>query len=144
MVLAFKGRSLVGGKAEGKTLVTRQAFMFPHGIDPKTGRITDVRHELYGSSIKGKVFIFPFGKGSTTGSTWILETIRCGNGPVAIVNLETEPIIATGVILGEMLYGVRIPVIDRVEKRLFNEVRSGDRAKIDGDTGSIEVMKPSK
>ena len=144
MVLVFKGRSLVGGKTEGETLVTRQAFMFAHGIDPKTGKIIDVRHELHGSSIKGKIFIFPFGKGSTTGSTWILETIRRGNGPLAVINLETEPITATGVMLGEMLYGVRIPVIDRVEKRIFDVVRSGDWVKIDGDAGSIEAIKLSK
>ncbi len=139
--IVVKGRGIIKGRAEGEALVTKQAFMFPHGINPKTGDIVDVRHELYGENIAGKVFIFPFGKGSTTGSTWILEAIRNDKFPLAMVNKETEPIIATGVILGEMLYSRKVPVVDRPEKDVFGLVETGDWVIVDGTKGEIIIKK---
>jgi predicted aconitase with swiveling domain len=137
----IRGRSIARAVSEGEALVTRQPFMFPHGIDPESGRVIDVRHELYGSNVSGKVFVFPYGKGSTTGSTWILEVIRNNKGPLAIINLETDPTIATGVILGELLYGKTTPTIDHPDKDLFKHMKTGDFVKIDSISGIIEVYK---
>ncbi len=139
--VVIRGRCIVKGEAVGEALVTKQPFMFPHGINPETGEIIDKRHELFGLNMKGKIFVFPYGKGSTTGSTWILETIRCGSAPAAMVNLETEPVIATGVILGELLYGVRIPVMDHPDTDIFQKIETGDHVKIDAYKGTIEVYK---
>lgn len=77
----IKGRGVTPGCGEGLALVSRQPFMFAHGVDPKTGNVIDVRSDLFGKNIRNKVLVFPNGKGSTTGSAWLLETIRQGNGP---------------------------------------------------------------
>jgi len=138
---SVKGRSITMGRVEGGAIVTRQAFMFSHGINPSTGVITDKRHELYGRSVKGRVFVFPYGKGSTSGSSWILETIRLGNFPIALVNIETEPIIAIGVILGEMMYKKITPTIDRLERNPLEFIRSGDRVVVDSIAGLVSVKQ---
>jgi len=64
----MKGRGVAPGRAEGEAVVSRRPFMFAHGIDPGTGDVTDVRSDIAGRNLKGKVLVFPSGKGSTTGS----------------------------------------------------------------------------
>ena len=82
----IKGRGLVPGMAEGEALVSRESLVWSHGVDPASGKIDDVRVSVCGESVKDKILIYPLGKGSTSGATWMLETVRCGNGPAAIIN----------------------------------------------------------
>lgn len=72
----WKGHVVLEGTAEGEAIVTKQPFGFFGGVDPTTGVIIDAWHELYGQSIKDKVFVFPEGKGSTVGAAIILELVR--------------------------------------------------------------------
>lgn len=98
----LKGRGLVAGIGEGEALVTKFFFGFTHGVEPSTGEICDERHEWRGLNVKGKILIFPFGKSSSSGAVWILEIVRCGNAPAAIINVEAEPIISGGCFLSTM------------------------------------------
>jgi uncharacterized protein len=113
--------------------------MFAHGVEPSTGIVIDVRSDILGRSMKGKVLCFPSGKGSTTGSAWLLETIRRGNGPAAIINAETEPIIATGLILAGLLYGITIPLVDRPDADITTLVEDGIVIDVDGSTGGVVI-----
>ncbi len=135
----FKGRGVVPGKAEGRALVSRNPFMFAHGVEPRSGAVIDVRSDIRAENIKGKVLIFPFGRGSTTGSAWLLETIRQGNGPAAIVNAETEPIIVTGLTVARLLYGVIIPLVDMIDEEVWRFVSPGSIVRVDGARGKITV-----
>lgn len=137
----IKGRGVTPGCGEGLALVSRQPFMFAHGVDPKTGNVIDVRSDLFGKNIRNKVLVFPNGKGSTTGSAWLLETIRQGNGPAAIVNQETEPIIASAIIMARILYGTAIPLVDRLEKDI-TDIATGNRvARVDGEKGLVNFFR---
>ncbi len=138
-LLTLKGRGINKGTARGRALVSKTPFAFAHGVDPSTGVISDLKHELRGHKMRGRVFIFPYGKGSTTGSTWILETIRRGNCAAAIINIETEPIIATGVILGELFYGRVVPAVDRLDQNPVDVIRTGDWVQVDASRGLVEV-----
>ena len=94
--ITLKGRSITSGVSEGEALVTNQTFCFTHGIEPATGCISDEMHEWLGQNVNGKVLIFPYGKGSSTGGLWILEALRLGNAPAAVINLEVDPVLASG------------------------------------------------
>ena len=48
---------------------------------------------------------------------------KAGLAPVAIINLESEPIVAVGAIISE------IPMVDQVD---IKQIRSGDLVTIDG------------
>jgi uncharacterized protein len=135
----LKGRGVVPGRAAGAALPSRRPFMFAHGVEPFTGVVIDVRSDILGKNIKGKVLCFPSGKGSTTGSAWLLETIRLGNGPAAVINAETEPIIATGLILGQLLYGVTIPLVDRLGRQMADLINDGTFVEVDGSTGKVVI-----
>ncbi|MEM3590194.1 MAG: DUF126 domain-containing protein, partial [Candidatus Bathyarchaeia archaeon] len=92
----LRGRGAVPGFGEGKALVSPEPISFLGGVDPRTGLVIERGHPLKGLSVAGKVLIFPRGKGSTVGSYIIYGLKRYGKAPAAMVNIETEPIIATG------------------------------------------------
>ena len=137
----LKGRGLLGGIVEGEALVTKKYFGFTHGVNPATGEISDERHEWRGLNLKGKVLIYPFGKSSSSGALWILETVRLGNAPVAIINAEAEPITGGGCILAEMLYDRPIVLVDRLDRNPCEEIKSGDYVRVNGESGVVEILK---
>ena len=96
---------------------------------------------MCGQCVKDKILIYPLGKGSTSGATWMLEAVRCGNGPKAIINKETELIIVAGAVLSEKLYGKTIPVVDRLDKDPTEAISTGDIVRVDGEKGTVEIIK---
>lgn len=138
--VTIRCRPVARGIAESEALVTDQPISFWGGIDPKSGMIIDRRHELYGKSVAGKVLIFPYAKGSVSATTVLLEAVRCGSAPKAIVNVEADPVIAVASLLAEKLYGKAIPIVDRPEVDPTKAVRTGNTVKVDAISGFIEVV----
>ena len=136
MELKLTGCGVVPGQAEGEAMVTSQSISFFGGVDPRTGKITDRRHELFGRSIAGKVAVFPFGKGSCAGSLIILELVRVGKAPAAIVNINTEPILATGPIISKHFYGKNIPILT-LDEGSFKKIKTGQHIIVDAVQGHI-------
>jgi hypothetical protein len=120
------------GKAEGEAIVSKKPIGFYGGIDAETGVVIEKGHELEGQSVKGKILVFPQGKGSTVGSYVIYGLKKNGVAPSAIVNQETETIVATGVILAG------IPCVDKID---ISKIKTGDRLKVDADEAFVELMK---
>jgi predicted aconitase with swiveling domain len=133
--MIIKGRKIVGGKAEGVALVSRDSVSFYGGIDPVTGVVTEPGHAAEGESITGKVFVFPTGKGSTVGSYVIYRMAKLGTAPAAIVNLETEAILATGCVISD------VPLVDRIGEEVFRGLESGMVLRVDADAGTVEVVE---
>jgi predicted aconitase with swiveling domain len=132
-----KGRILVAGQADGSAVVTEQPISFWGGINPKTGDVIDRRHELCGRNITGKIFVFPIGKGSSTASAILLEGIRNGSAPAAIINKRVDPILALGAIVAEEMYHRTIPVIV-LEETAFLSIHDGDHLRI-GTDGTVII-----
>jgi len=139
--IVLKCRGVMSGKAKGEALVTTQPISFWGGIDSKTGLIIDKRNEMCGKSICEKVLVFPYSKGSSTSSAVFLEAVRRGKAPVAIVNVETEPLLAVGVILANRLYQKIIPVVDHVQTNPCEIIANSDLVGVDADSGVLRVMK---
>ena len=130
MILIIRGRGISRGIGKGTLLVSRDPISFLSGVDPDTGIIVEKGHPLQGTCMAEKVLAFSFGKGSTVGSYVLYALSRNGHAPVAIVNTEAEPIIATGAIMGN------IPMIDRIDVPLSRLV-SGVHVQVNGDTGEM-------
>jgi len=131
--MQIKGRSISRGAAEGEALVSSDAISFFGGVDPKTGIVIDKGHALEGKCIKGKVLVFPRGKGSTVGSYVLLQLKKNNCAPVAIINEEAEPIIALGAIIA------RIPMVDKLENGAYARIKDGMVVKVDGTAGQISL-----
>ena len=127
----MKGRMINPGKAKAEAIVSKEPIGFYGGINAKTGIVIEKGHELEGKSVTGKVLVFPCGKGSTVGSYVIYGLVKNGVGPVAIINKETETIVATGVILAD------IPCVDGID---IDKIKTGDMLDIDADKGSVKVI----
>jgi phosphomecalonate degydratase small subunit len=130
----LRGRKVVGGTAEGEALVCRDPVSFYGGVDPDTGVITEPGHACYSKSITGKVFVFPAGKGSTVGSYIIYRMKKQGTAPAAIVNVETEAIIATGCVISG------IPLVDKLNGDALNALVTGMRLRVVGEEGLVESI----
>lgn len=128
--IVMKGRCISPGKASGEAVVSRSPLSFYGGVDPRTGIVIEKGHELEGVCVKDKVLVFPQGKGSTVGSYVIYGLKKNGVAPAAIINQETETIVATGVILAG------IPCVDRID---IARIRTGDRVIVDADSGTVEI-----
>ena len=139
----IKCNSLLPGVASGSALVTSQPICFWGGLDPKTGIITERNHELKGQNVAGRVFVFPGGKGSSTTSAILLESVRCGTAPAAIVNLKTEPVLVIGAIIAENLYNRVIPIVDTPERDPTKVIKSGDLIEVDASEsqGWIQIVR---
>jgi len=121
--LKMKGRAIYEGKAEGVALVSNTPMSFYGGIDPDTGEIIENGHELKGQSVKGRVLVFPHGKGSTVGSYVMYRLARNHVAPCAIVNSRCETIVAVGAIISE------IPCVDKID---IGEIKPNARVRVDG------------
>jgi predicted aconitase with swiveling domain len=132
----------VAGSAEGPALVSKEALSFWGGVCPRTGRIIDQRHERSGALVTGKVFVFPRGKGSSTSSATLMETIRSGVAPAAIINLKVDPILALGSIVADELYHRSIPVVVLKEKD-FCSIKEGDYLIVESDGKVLVGTEPS-
>ena len=133
-------KPLLKGVVSGIAIVTSQPICFWGGIDPKTGIIMERDHELRGQSVAEKIFVFPSGKGSSTTSAILLESVRRGTAPAAIVNLKTEPILVVGAIIAEKLYGHTLPIVDTPEKDPTTAIHSGEWVEVDANIGWINIQ----
>jgi predicted aconitase with swiveling domain len=129
----IKGRGIVQRRAHGFAIVTTEPISFFGGLDAKTGRIIEKNHELEGKTITNRVFVYPYGKGSTVGSYIIYAMKKNGVAPSAIINIETEPIIAAGCVLAE------IPLIDKLDENPFQAIKTGDFVKVYANMNKVEI-----
>jgi len=128
--MKLEGRKIYKGIAEGEAIVTRDGISFYGGVDPDTGRVVEVGHELEGQSVTGKVLVFPTGKGSTVGSYTMYRMKKNDTAPAAIVNEQIDTIIAVGCIISE------IPCVDRID---LSNIKTGQRLIVNGSEGTVEV-----
>jgi|YelNatPaOPRAMG01_1025707.scaffolds.fasta_scaffold00468_6 predicted aconitase with swiveling domain len=142
--ITIKGYGVVNGVAEGPALVSEQNISLWGGLDPQTGLIIDKRLKIYGQQVRGRVLVFPQGKGSTTGAIVLLEAVRCGNAPAAIINIRTEPILASGALMAQIFYKKEIPIVDRLEKNPLKAIHTNDHVKVNGNKGIVEITRQRK
>jgi predicted aconitase with swiveling domain len=126
----LKGRLISKGKAQGEALVTSQPISFYGGVDPNTGVIIEKGHELQGQSVKGKILVFPTGKGSTVGSYTLYRMKKNGTAPVGMINKECETVVAVGAIISE------IPCVDKID---ISKIKTGEKIQI--ENGVMTYLK---
>jgi predicted aconitase with swiveling domain len=116
----------VDGAARGEALVTGDALSFWGGYDFHTGEIIDRRHPLAGVRAAGRILAVPFSKGSSTTTAVLLEAVRAGTAPAAILTTGVDSFFALASIVADVMYGKSFPVI-ALDAADFATLRSGDR-----------------
>ena len=123
--MKLRGRAIFEGKAVGQALVSSSPMSFYGGVNPETGEIVERGSNLAGQSVRGRVLVFPYGKGSTVGSYVLYRLAKNGVAPSAIVNAKCETIVAVGAIISE------IPCVDMVD---VTKIKPDARVRVDGAT----------
>ena len=132
--LILIGKPVISGKASGIALVSREPLSFWGGYDWKSGEITDRRHPLSGENARGKVLVVPFTRGSSTTTAVLLEAIRDGTAPAAIITTATDFFFALASVVAGELYEKSFPLIALSESD-FGMIKTGDQ---------VEVMEDGK
>lgn len=125
-------QAVIPGRAAGQALVSREPLSFWGGYDYHTGEIIDRRHPLSGAIAAGRVLCLPFSRGSSTTTAVLLEAVRAGAAPAAIVTTGVDSFFALASVVAETMYGQPIPVA-ALAAADFARLQSGDWLTLDMD-----------
>lgn len=116
---AAQAEILVPGRGgSGPALVLDAPISFWGGVNPKTGRIADVRHPQHGACVTGTVLFVPGTIGSSSASAVLMELVHAGRAPAALVLGEPDAILLLGLIVAREM-GWETPVAVRLGKEGF-------------------------
>jgi predicted aconitase with swiveling domain len=133
----IQGEAVVTGRAAGELLISQEPLSFWGGYDQHTGEIIDRRHPLSGEIAAGKVLAVPFTRGSSTTTAVLLEALKVGNAPAALVSTGTDSFFALASIVADEMYARPIPVIS-ITPAEFQTLEPGTFLQIFED-GRIEL-----
>ena len=123
------GRAIVDGAAEGEALVADAALSFWGGYDFQTGEIIDRHHPLHGARAAGRILAVPCSKGSSTTTAVLLEAVRAGTAPAAILTTGVDSFFALASIVADVMYGRSFPVVALTAEQ-FASLHTGERLSI--------------
>jgi predicted aconitase with swiveling domain len=130
--LRLKGKVYVRGVARGELLPTLQPVSFLGGVDPQTGKIRDQQHELYGVSLKGKIFAVPRTVGSSVGAYVIYGMSKRGTGPAGVITQTGDINLVSGCAVSN------VPLIADIDIRTLLDSR-GKSVILNAEKGFVEV-----
>ncbi len=140
------GNPILKGQATGPALFTDKAFNFtaaftkPENLLPGGKAIVrDRHHPWFKTNVKDKVLFIPTAIGSTHTGLVLLDLVRLGKGPAAMVVDSADSLLVSGVVLSEVWYGISIPIVEYPTQELASIVHDGMQVSVDGDTGEIRI-----
>ena len=121
---------IVRGKTRGTILVSKNPINFLGGVDKKTGRIRDEKHDLFGKMLANRILVFPYGVGSSVGAYTIysLKYNKCA--PIAMICLKADLTTASGCAISN------IPLLV-AEKKEYESLKDGQEVLVDAIEGKI-------
>ena len=137
MAELIQTKPVVAGKAEGEALVSREPLSLWGGYDQETGEIIDRRHPLSGQIAAGRILVLPHSRGSSTTTAVLLEAIRAGTAPAAILTMDDDAFFALAGVVAEEMYGTGIPIL-AVGRAAFERLETGQQIQIDID-GTVHL-----
>ena len=122
------------GKAIGEVLFSKDDFCF-YLVNPKTGVVIEDNHCLEGTSIAGKILVFPNGKGSSVvQADGMYQLKMTGMEPKAMIIQNPDTTLVASAIIMET------PMVDRVDKSFYEEIKDGDLVEVDATNGTIRKL----
>lgn len=135
--IKITGRPAYPGKAAGEAIVCPHSIQGWSGVSDVTGCIIEEGHPEKGKSIKDKILVMPYGKGSTGWSGHFHSAAVAGFAPAGWIfsKIDSRCGVATAVL--------EVPAVADTPKDIdiFSVIQTGDWVEIDGTTGEIVVTK---
>ncbi len=135
--VTLHGQPLVAGSASGVALVSDEPLSFWGGYDQNTGEIIDRRHPLSGERAAGRVLALRASRGSSTTAAVLLEAVRLGTAPAALITAQRDTFLTLASIVADEMYQRPIPIIV-VTPDEFSLLRSGQPLTVHAD-GTVAI-----
>ena len=132
-------RRLVAGAARGAMAVLQAPLSLWGGFDPASGRIIDVHHPQHGVRIAGRIVVMPGGRGSSSSASVLLESVRLGHHPLALVLGEPDPVLVIGALVAADLYGIAVPVV-QVDTPVLKTLADGVTVQVDAAEQGAKIV----
>ena len=143
----FPVRSALSGACDAPAVVTGQPINFPAAfckaaniLPFKRGEIRDEHHDLFGTHIGGKALVFPTCVGSTYTGLVLLELIKTGRGPAALIVAMADPLLVSGCVLAQVWYQRVIPVVELCDPGTLDRIATGNRVRIERGGTEMEIV----
>jgi predicted aconitase with swiveling domain len=124
----------VGPVVEGEALVSRQGFSARYDLDRERGVFSRPAHDLFGHSVAGKVLVCTTAKGGIATSWMLLDMVRRGVAPLALLFRTTNPVMVQGAVLAG------VTLMHRLAPDPQGTLRTGDYLRVDPAAGTVEVL----
>jgi 2-haloacid dehalogenase len=136
----LQGRALVAGDGAGPALVLEAPLSLWGGMDPHTGRLSDHHHPQLGATLTGQVLVMPSGRGSSSSSSVLAESIRLGTAPLAILLADPDEILVLGALVAQYLYERTCPIVV-LPDGAPGTIATGDPLEVHGNR--ITLVRPT-
>ena len=133
--IVLKANRKFGSELEGEALVSHDPIHFTLDIDSETGIVMGTKHDLRGENITNKILVIPSAKGGVQSAMSIVELLRCGCSPRALLYDKTNPIMVQGAVMAN------IPIMDGFDQNPVEVIKSGDWVKIKPAQGIVEIER---
>lgn len=137
MTTILQGQVIIPGQASGEVLVSGEPLSFWGGYDYHTGTIIDRRHPLAGQRAAGRILALPFTRGSSTTTAVLLEAVKAGTAPAAILTTTPDSFFALASIVADEMYAHPIPLVV-VSSEDFDQLVGGQSVTVQAD-GQITI-----
>ncbi|TXL70282.1 DUF126 domain-containing protein [Vineibacter terrae] len=97
------------GAAAGRALKI-DTLSFWGGVDPATGRLSDPATAHHGEALAGRVLLVAEPRGSSSSSAVMLELLRTGRAPAAVVLGRIDAILGLGIVVAREMSWPTIPL----------------------------------
>ena len=136
----IKGRPAHGAVVEGEAIVCPNSIQGWSGFDTKTGVIIEKGHVHEGDSVAGKILVVPCSRGSVGWSMYAHWCALNGVGPKGYIVTKMDTKCGTAVILTDVPCVTDFP--EGVDPCAI--IHSGDYIRLDGEKGTVEILKKAK
>lgn len=126
-----------GPAVAARPLALAAPISFWGGVDPASGRVIDARHPDRGRELAGVVLGLPGTIGSSSASSVLLELIRVGKAPAALLMAEPDAILLLGSVVAREM-GWAAPIALRLAPELQRRLAQAPLVSIAAD-GEIEA-----
>ncbi|MGO1469634.1 MAG: aconitase X swivel domain-containing protein [Tissierella sp.] len=134
MSKTYKCRKISKGRAEAEVVVSKDALCF-YLVEPETGVVVEDNHDAKGKDISGKILMMPSGKGSSVvQADGIYKLEMYDKAPAGLIIEHADPVLVSSVIIME------VPMVHKVDKEFYEDIKEGDRIIMDADEGLITIL----
>lgn len=143
MAGVMQGDAVVPGTVQAVAMVATEPLSFWGGYDAATGEIVDRRHPLSGQCAAGRVLVLPGARGSSTGTAVLLESVRAGKAPAALITDGRDAFFALAAIVSRLMYGRSFVVVAMdaaqmaaIPNGAFVRIAEDGRVSVGGETAA--------